>query len=157
VGTRRKLGWVAAPVTSPRVTVGIVLDNLPVYFRVHGVSLGAIGHSASSGAVVGEGLLVPARGPGGRAAQWIRGALVAMAAALPSSRAAGGARGLLLMYALFASRRRRRRRTRHRRLYDRAARARRGGGRDGVGVGLPAALIFAGGVLARSRVAPAAR
>jgi PAT family beta-lactamase induction signal transducer AmpG len=40
---RRKLGWVALLYFAEGLPFGIVLDVLPVYFRVHGVSLSAIG------------------------------------------------------------------------------------------------------------------
>jgi PAT family beta-lactamase induction signal transducer AmpG len=43
VGTRRKLGWVALLYFAEGLPFGIVLDVLPVYFRIHGVSLSAIG------------------------------------------------------------------------------------------------------------------
>ena len=38
---RRKLAWVALLYFAEGFPFGIVFDNLPVYFRVHGVSLGA--------------------------------------------------------------------------------------------------------------------
>lgn len=40
---RRKLAWVSALYFAEGLPFGIVVDNLPVYFRVHGVSLGDIG------------------------------------------------------------------------------------------------------------------
>jgi MFS transporter, PAT family, beta-lactamase induction signal transducer AmpG len=40
---RRKLAWVAVLYFAEGFPFGIVFDNLPVYFRVHGVSLGDIG------------------------------------------------------------------------------------------------------------------
>jgi len=43
VGTRRKLWWVGVLYFAEGLPFGIVLDVLPVYFRVHGVSLAAIG------------------------------------------------------------------------------------------------------------------
>ena len=43
MGTRRKLAWVALLYFAEGMPFGVVLDNLPVYFRLHGVSLAAIG------------------------------------------------------------------------------------------------------------------
>ena len=43
MGTRRKLVWVALLYFAEGMPFGVVLDNLPVYFRLHGVSLAAIG------------------------------------------------------------------------------------------------------------------
>src|SRR5438477_478971 len=40
---RRKLLWVALLYFAEGMPFGLVLDNFPVYFRVHGVSLAAIG------------------------------------------------------------------------------------------------------------------
>src|SRR5256712_11546799 len=40
---RRKLLWVALLYFVEGMPFGLVLDNFPVYFRVHGVSLAAIG------------------------------------------------------------------------------------------------------------------
>ncbi len=43
MGTRRKLAWVALLYFAEGMPFGVVLDSLPVYFRLHGVSLAAIG------------------------------------------------------------------------------------------------------------------
>src|SRR5436309_15185676 len=40
---RRKLLWVALLYFAEGMPFGLVLDNFPVYFRLHGVSLAAIG------------------------------------------------------------------------------------------------------------------
>jgi PAT family beta-lactamase induction signal transducer AmpG len=40
---RRKLGWVALLYLAEGFPFGLAIDNLPVYFRVHGVSLAEIG------------------------------------------------------------------------------------------------------------------
>lgn len=40
---RRKLGWIALLYFAEGFPFGLVVDNLPVYFRAHGVSLEAIG------------------------------------------------------------------------------------------------------------------
>ncbi len=42
MGTRRKLSWVALLYFAEGLPFGMVLDNFPVYFRLHGVSLGLI-------------------------------------------------------------------------------------------------------------------
>ncbi len=38
-----KLRWVAVVYLAEGLPFGLVIDTVPVYFRVHGVSLGAIG------------------------------------------------------------------------------------------------------------------
>jgi PAT family beta-lactamase induction signal transducer AmpG len=43
VSTRRKLGWIALLYFAEGFPFGLVVDNLPVYFRAHGLSLEAIG------------------------------------------------------------------------------------------------------------------
>jgi MFS transporter, PAT family, beta-lactamase induction signal transducer AmpG len=43
VSTRRKLFWISLLYFAEGMPMGIVIDNLPVYLRVHGVSLAAIG------------------------------------------------------------------------------------------------------------------
>jgi len=43
VSTRRKLAWIALLYFAEGFPFGLVVDNLPVYFRAHGVSLAAIG------------------------------------------------------------------------------------------------------------------
>jgi PAT family beta-lactamase induction signal transducer AmpG len=43
VSTRRKLVWIALLYFAEGFPFGLVVDNLPVYFRAHGVSLQAIG------------------------------------------------------------------------------------------------------------------
>ena len=40
---RRKLTWIAILYFAEGFPFGLVIDNLPVYFRVHGVSLRDIG------------------------------------------------------------------------------------------------------------------
>ena len=40
---RRKLAWVAGFYFAEGLPFGLMIDNLPVYFRVHGVSLAEIG------------------------------------------------------------------------------------------------------------------
>jgi len=83
VGTRRKLGWVAVLYFAEGLPFGIVLDNLPVYFRVHGVSLGAIGAlSLLRTPWWAKVFWSPLVDQVGARRQWIRAALVAMAAAL---------------------------------------------------------------------------
>jgi MFS transporter, PAT family, beta-lactamase induction signal transducer AmpG len=104
VGTRRKLGWVALLYFAEGLPFGVVLDNLPVYFRVHGVSLGAIGalnllRTPWSAKVFWSPLVDQL----GARRHWIRGALVAMAAALLVVAALPAAPvGVPLVVALFA-------------------------------------------------------
>lgn len=43
MSTRRKLFWISLLYFAEGMPMGIVVDNLPVYLRVHGVSLAAIG------------------------------------------------------------------------------------------------------------------
>src|ERR1700752_1384193 len=43
VSTRRKLAWISLLYFAQGFPFGIVVDNLPVYFRAHGVSLTEIG------------------------------------------------------------------------------------------------------------------
>jgi len=43
VSTQRKLFWIAILYFAEGFPFGLVVDNLPVYFRAHGVSLQAIG------------------------------------------------------------------------------------------------------------------
>jgi MFS family permease len=62
---------------------GMVLDNFPVYFRVHGVSLAAIGAlSLLRTPWWAKVFWSPLVDQIGERRQWVRGALVAMAAAL---------------------------------------------------------------------------
>jgi MFS transporter, PAT family, beta-lactamase induction signal transducer AmpG len=83
VGTRRKLGWVALLYFGEGLPFGMVLDNFPVYFRVHGVSLGAIGAlSLLRTPWWAKVFWSPFVDQIGERRQWIRGALVTMAAAL---------------------------------------------------------------------------
>ena len=48
---RRKLWWVSVLYFAEGFPFGIVIDNLPVYFRVHGVSLASEGSQAWTAAV----------------------------------------------------------------------------------------------------------
>ncbi|MEO6029930.1 MAG: hypothetical protein ABIR79_23945, partial [Candidatus Binatia bacterium] len=43
MSTKRKLFWISLLYFAEGMPMGIVLDNLPVYLRAHGVSLAAIG------------------------------------------------------------------------------------------------------------------
>jgi len=152
VGTRRKLGWWRS-CTSPGVTVRHRPRQPPVYFRVHGVSLGAIrAAQPPPDAVVAKVFWSPLVDQVGERRQWIRGALVRWRRRSSSSRRCRRRVGLLLISALFAFTTAAARRRSPRRLYDRAARARRGGGRERrPRVGLPGGVIFAGGVLVDAR------
>src|SRR5205823_4190662 len=82
----------------------MVLDNLPVYFRVHGVSLGAIGAlSLLRTPWWAKVFWSPLVDQVGARRQWIRGALIAMAAALLVVATLPAAPvGLPLVIALFA-------------------------------------------------------
>lgn len=83
MGTRRKLWWVALLYFAEGLPFGIVLDNLPVYFRVHGVSLAAIGLlSLLRVPWSAKPLWAPLVDQLGERRQWITGALLTMAVAL---------------------------------------------------------------------------
>ncbi len=83
VGTRQKLWWVALLYFVEGLPFGMFVDNLPVYFRVHGVSLGAIGlMSLLRLPWSAKFLWAPLLDQVGRRWQWIAGALCAMAMAL---------------------------------------------------------------------------
>jgi PAT family beta-lactamase induction signal transducer AmpG len=83
---------------------GMVLDNFPVYFRVHGVSLAAIGAlSLLRTPWWAKVFWSPLVDQIGERRQWIRGALVAMAAALLAVSVLPAAPvGVPLVVALFA-------------------------------------------------------
>ena len=83
VTTRRKLAWITLLYFAEGLPLGIVIDNLPVYFRTHGISLATIG--ALSLLRTPWSLKVfwaPVVDQIGARRQWIRGALIVMAAAL---------------------------------------------------------------------------
>ena len=88
VGTRQKLWWVALLYFIEGLPFGMFVDNLPVYFRVHGVSLTAIGlMSLLRLPWSAKFLWAPLVDQIGRRWQWIAGALCAMAAALVAMQA----------------------------------------------------------------------
>jgi len=83
VGTRRKLGWVALLYFAEGLPFGLVLDNFPVYFRLHDVSLAAIGYlSLLRAPWWAKVFWSPLVDQWGERRTWIVGALVAIAAAL---------------------------------------------------------------------------
>ncbi|HEY2386104.1 MAG TPA: MFS transporter [Candidatus Binatia bacterium] len=83
VTTRRKLGWIALLYFAEGLPFGLVLDNLPVYFRMHGVSLTAIGlMSLIRSPWWAKVLWSPAVDQIGQRRLWIAACLVVMAAAL---------------------------------------------------------------------------
>ena len=83
MGTRRKLSWVALLYFAEGLPFGMVLDNFPVYFRLHGVSLAAIGAlSLLRTPWWAKVFWSPLVDQVGERRQWIRGALIVMAAAL---------------------------------------------------------------------------
>src|SRR5436309_12619644 len=80
---RRKLPWVALLYFAEGMPFGLVLDNFPVYFRVHGVSLAAIGFlSLLRAPWWAKVFWSPLVDQGGERRQWIAAALAAMAGAL---------------------------------------------------------------------------
>ena len=83
MGTRRKLSWVAFLYFAEGLPFGMVLDNFPIYFRLHGVSLGLIGAlSLLRTPWWAKVFWSPLVDQIGERRQWIRGALIVMAAAL---------------------------------------------------------------------------
>ncbi len=86
--TQRKMQWIALLYFAEGFPFGIAIDNLPVYFRVHGVSVKDIGLMTLIGLPwTLKVLWAPLVDRYGRTRQWIVGALVVMAgilAALPS-------------------------------------------------------------------------
>ncbi|MBI2964401.1 MAG: arabinose ABC transporter permease [Deltaproteobacteria bacterium] len=101
---RAKLLWVAVLYFAEGFPFGIVVDNLPVYFRLHGVSLVDIGLMSLLGLPwTLKVLWAPLVDRVGHARRWIAGALTAMSAvlvALPAFDAA--APGTALWALLFA-------------------------------------------------------
>ena len=95
---RRKLAWVAALYFAEGFPFGIVIDNLPVYFRMHGVSLVDIGLLSLLGLPwTLKVLWAPLVDRYGQARRWIAGALLVMAVlmiALPAFDAAAPSRAL---------------------------------------------------------------
>ena len=80
---RRKLLWVALLYFAEGMPFGLVLDNFPVYFRVHGVSLAAIGFlSLLRAPWWAKVFWSPLVDQVGERRQWIAAALAAMAGAL---------------------------------------------------------------------------
>ena len=104
VGTRRKLWWVAALYFAEGLPFGIVKDLLPVYFRVHGVSLKEIGALALlSTPWSAKVFWSPLVDQLGQRRQWMAGALAVMAAALVTVGTLPPAPvGVVLVAALFA-------------------------------------------------------
>jgi len=83
VTTRRKLGWIAVLYFAEGLPFGLVLDNLPVYFRMHGVSLTAIGlMSLLRSPWWAKVFWSPAVDQIGERRLWIAACLTVMAAAL---------------------------------------------------------------------------
>src|SRR5947207_2410685 len=83
MGLRRKLAWVALLYFAEGFPFGIVFDNLPVYFRVHGVSLKDIGLMGLLGLPwTLKVLWAPLVDGFGRKRTWIVGALTAIAVVL---------------------------------------------------------------------------
>lgn len=82
MSTRRKLAWIALLYFAEGFPFGLVADNLPVYFRAHGVSLAAIGMLSVLGLPWSFKVLwAPLVDRFGSHRQWITGALVVMALA----------------------------------------------------------------------------
>ncbi len=76
---RRKLAWIALLYFAEGFPFGIVNDNLPVYFRVHGVSLRAIGLMGLLGLPwTLKVLWAPLVDRVGHSRRWIVGALLTM-------------------------------------------------------------------------------
>jgi len=83
MGLRRKLAWVALLYFAEGFPFGIVFDNLPVYFRVHGVSLKDIGLMGLLGLPwTLKVLWAPLVDGFGRKRTWIVAALTAIAVVL---------------------------------------------------------------------------
>ncbi|HJQ82493.1 MAG TPA: MFS transporter, partial [Candidatus Binatia bacterium] len=83
MGTRRKLGWVAVLYFAEGLPFGLIVDNLPIYFRLHGVSLAAIGlMSLVRAPWWAKVFWSPLVDQVGERRFWIVGALAVMAAAL---------------------------------------------------------------------------
>lgn len=83
MSVRRKLGWVAVLYFAEGFPFGIAIDNLPVYFRVHGVSLADIGLLSLLGAPwTLKVLWAPLVDRYGERRHWITAALLVMAALL---------------------------------------------------------------------------
>lgn len=87
MSTRRKLLWIALLYFAEGFPFGLVVDNLPVYFRAHGVSLEAIGMLSVLGLPWSLKVFwAPLVDRVGERRHWITGALVVMmlaTAALP--------------------------------------------------------------------------
>src|SRR6266404_494210 len=80
---RRKLVWISLLYFAEGFPFGIVADNLPVYFRVHGVSLTDIGLMSLLGAPwTLKVLWSPLVDRFGRRSAWILGCLLVMATVL---------------------------------------------------------------------------
>src|SRR5881396_2066447 len=80
---RRKLLWVGLLYFAEGMPFGLVLDNFPVYFRVHGVSLAAIGFlSLLRAPWWAKVFWSPLVDQVGERRQWIAAALATMAGAL---------------------------------------------------------------------------
>src|SRR3989449_7936343 len=101
---RRKLLWVALLYFVEGMPFGLVLDNFPVYFRVHGVSLAAIGFlSLLRAPWWAKVFWSPLVDQVGERRQWIAAALATMAGALLLVQALPPAPvGTALVVALFA-------------------------------------------------------
>jgi PAT family beta-lactamase induction signal transducer AmpG len=83
VSRREKLGWVALLYFAEGFPFGIVIDNLPVYFRVHGLSLVDIGLMSLLGLPwTLKVLWAPLVDQTGHHRRWIAGALAVVAAVL---------------------------------------------------------------------------
>jgi MFS transporter, PAT family, beta-lactamase induction signal transducer AmpG len=106
VGTRRKLGWVALLYFVEGLPFGLVKDLLPVYFRVHGVSLRDIGLMTWIMAPWSFKVLwSPLVDQVGLRRHWIAGALAVMALALvaiPTLPAAPVTVALVVLLVVFA-------------------------------------------------------
>jgi len=107
VGTRRKLVWVALLYFAEGMPFGVVLDNLPVYFRLHGVSLAAIGLMSLIRAPWSAKVLwSPLVDQVGERRLWIAMCLVVMAAmlvALPMLPPAPVGLGLIVVLLVFTT------------------------------------------------------
>ena len=107
MGTRRKLAWVALLYFAEGMPFGVVLDNLPVYFRLHGVSLAAIGLMSLIRAPWSAKVLwSPLVDQVGERRLWIAMCLVVMAAmlvALPMLPPAPVGLGLIVVLLVFTT------------------------------------------------------
>ena len=110
MGTRRKLWWVGLLYFAEGLPFGFVVDNFPVYFRVHGVSLIDIGFmSLLTAPWSAKFLWSPLVDQLGQRRHWIAGALLVMAAALvalptlPPAPVAGMLLVLLLLFTTAAA------------------------------------------------------